>query len=131
MTTTTAPATSDLTLANRKLPEGTPVFLTTNNGGAGDYIVAATWEGPTFHIWVRAAGAERPFCIGGERLGDVFEIDPTSERGVALLRAEAGRMVNHWTQLLEEAEECNVPALMERLAEACDTFASFTLAVAA
>ena len=51
--------------------EETPVWVTTRNGGAGEYI-ATHWQGPSFGIWVRRIDGDDWFSIAGDRLADVY-----------------------------------------------------------
>lgn len=57
--------------ANCRITAETPVWVTTRNGGAGEYITSY-WQGPSFGIWVRRLDGGDGFSIAGDRLAEVY-----------------------------------------------------------
>lgn len=72
MATDTASATFSTTpTTNRRVLEGEVVRVTTRNGGDGVWVVASTWPGPSFAIWLYDGNGGH-FSISGDRVADVF-----------------------------------------------------------
>jgi hypothetical protein len=59
------------TPVNARLAAGTPIHLTTTNGGATDAVLVSRWEGPTFPLYVEvigSAGFPYTFGVSGDRV---------------------------------------------------------------